>query len=127
MIVASNTKKMIAKTIDFFLVCLINLVVLKCLSQDIAEAESIIFFEILTITYVLIFTSGSRNTLGRQLMKIKILKENKIQMSLKDAALRYLFSLASGFLIFVGYFIAIFHNKKLTLHDRMAHTCVFEI
>lgn len=82
---------------------------------------------ILHFFYKPIFESSpARATPGKYLAEISVCRSNGDRLSLKDAYIRYFSSWLSGIILGLGYFVALFNNKKQTLHDIMADTVVID-
>ncbi|MND52529.1 RDD family protein [compost metagenome] len=72
-------------------------------------------------------SSEKQGTLGKQAMNIKVtdLQGNKISFS--RATGRYFSTLITGMIpFFIGYLLALFTDKKQTLHDMIASTIVLK-
>lgn len=76
--------------------------------------------------HVVFETSPLRATPGKALMKIAVLKTDGRQLTIKDSIIRYALSWVSGMFLCLGYFIALFTDKKQTFHDMVAETVVVE-
>ncbi len=63
-------------------------------------------------------------TVGKMVMKIKIVKENGSKITYADAALRYFASILSAIALLIGYLWMLWDPKKQTWHDKIAHTVV---
>jgi uncharacterized RDD family membrane protein YckC len=63
-------------------------------------------------------------TVGKMVMKIKIVKESGSKINYQDAALRYFASILSAVVLLIGYIVMIWDSKKQTWHDRIAKTVV---
>jgi uncharacterized RDD family membrane protein YckC len=74
--------------------------------------------------HVIFETSPLRATPGKSLMKIAVVKSNGSLMTIKDSIIRFAVSLISSFILCIGYLMAIFTEKKQTLHDIVADTIV---
>ncbi len=125
---APTTKKMIAKYIDGLLTLIVVILIrLATIDTEMDSFEFILYWFAVTFIYSLIFTTGKRNTLGRFLMKVKIVEANGSQLTFKSAFKRQVVSIFSLIAFGIGYFIGIFHDKKLTLHDRLINTRVVDL
>jgi uncharacterized RDD family membrane protein YckC len=69
-------------------------------------------------------SSNVRATPGKYLAEISVCRSNGDKLSIKDAYIRYFSSWISALILGIGYFIALFNDKKQTLHDIMADTIV---
>ncbi len=79
---------------------------------------------VIVISLYFIFFDGSENnaTLGKQLMDIRLLTENKRDVDFSNSAKHYLFSI----LLFFGYF-SLFSKEKKTLADKFCKVIVVKI
>ncbi|MDD4972792.1 MAG: RDD family protein [Bacteriovorax sp.] len=83
------------------------------------------FAFILHFFYKPIFESSNvRATPGKYLAEISVCRSNGDKLSLKDAYIRYFASWISGLTLGIGYLIALFNDRKQTLHDMFADTIV---
>ncbi|MBK9327834.1 MAG: RDD family protein [Sphingobacteriales bacterium] len=64
--------------------------------------------------------SESQGTLGKQILQIRVLKENKLDINFTDAAKHYILSL----LLFFGYFLLLTNDKYQTLADKLCHITI---
>lgn len=84
-----------------------------------------ILYYLLTVAYFILATYFSGNTLGKYLMKIKVVstdgqKMNFMSVLIRETVGRYL----SALIIYIGYMMAGWDTKKQGLHDRIADTYV---
>jgi uncharacterized RDD family membrane protein YckC len=63
-------------------------------------------------------------TLGKMFFKIKIVRTDLKKPGLKDAILRFLGTIISQTLIFIGYIMMVWDKNRQTLHDKIARTYV---
>jgi uncharacterized RDD family membrane protein YckC len=68
--------------------------------------------------------SALRATLGKHLMGIQVCDELGRRISLRAAVIRNLLKAVSSVLLFLGFIVALFSNRKQTLHDMVADTFV---
>jgi len=71
-------------------------------------------------------SSDKQGTFGKQIMKIKVTDMNGGRISMQTAAVRAFASYISGAILLMGYFLALFTEKKQTLHDIIANTLVLK-
>lgn len=84
-----------------------------------------IFYYLLTVGYFILATYFCGTTLGKYLMRIKVVsadgqKLSFISVLIRETVGRYL----SAFIIYIGYMLAGWNNKKQGLHDKIADTYV---
>ena len=63
-------------------------------------------------------------TLGKQVMKIKVVTEDGKPVDYKTAVLRYLGYIVSSIVIFLGFLWVLWDEKKQGWHDKIAKTVV---
>ena len=76
--------------------------------------------------HVVFETSPLRATPGKALLKMSVVKSNGSKLTIKDSILRYIVSFLSSALFGIGYIMAIFNDKKQTLHDYIIDTVVVQ-
>lgn len=84
-----------------------------------------VFFYLLTLAYYVLMTYYSGATVGKHLMKLKVVDENGQKLTFMSVLIResvgkYL----SAFLVNIGYIMVAFDSRKQGLHDKIADTCV---
>ena len=84
-----------------------------------------ILYYVLTITYFVLMTYFCGATVGKHLMKIKVVdaegqKLTFLNVLFRETIGRYL----SVLIVYIGYIIAGFDSRKQGLHDKIADTCV---
>ena len=80
---------------------------------------------ILTIAYFVYFeTSDKQATIGKFIFDMKVVKEDGSKLTAKDSAIRYFSKILSAIILFIGFIMAGFDDKKQALHDKIAHTYV---
>lgn len=90
---------------------------------------SLIGFNILSLTcvwlyYALLESSSWQATLGKRLLKIKVTNLHGNRISFLRATGRYFAKFLSTLILFIGYLMVIFTEKKQGLHDIIAETLV---
>ena len=86
---------------------------------------SFLFTTLAGILYYGILTSSKKQaTFGKMAMGIKVVGADGQRIGFFRAALRYLGYIPSGFLLFFGYLMVAFNEKKRGLHDYIANTYV---
>jgi len=94
-------------------------------SENLSMAENMAY--LLSITYhVALPATPLRGTVGKLIMKLQIVNENGSRISLLQSLWRFIASIFSTLLLFIGYIIIIFHPEKRSLHDLMANTYVLK-
>jgi uncharacterized RDD family membrane protein YckC len=83
---------------------------------------------LLAMSYFVYFeTSGKQATLGKQAMGLKVVKQDGMKMTMRDAVFRYIGKILSAFIFMIGYIMVVFDDQKRALHDRIASTYVVKI
>ncbi len=89
-----------------FLVYLLGIPLLRILYQSIFEC------------------SKFQGTPGKMAVKIKVVNMHGERITFLQALGRNLGKILSGLILYIGFFMAIWTDKKQTLHDQMANTYV---
>ena len=76
------------------------------------------------VFYSIFFIGRFGATPGKMLCKIKVVTADGGRVGYGRAIGRYFAELASEALLFSGYIMAAFHEKRLALHDRLCNTVV---
>ncbi|MFP4332461.1 MAG: RDD family protein [Campylobacterales bacterium] len=133
---ATLTKRAVAYFIDDVLVSLVVVVMLWDTLMKASDVSSYIavtnsaFFEIVMIRFIyqFIFVLLYGATLGKQIMKIKIIDINTLDKPVFYGAISRAFVRTIGEVLFYFTFIfAFFDPYKRTLHDRVANTAVVNV
>ncbi len=69
-------------------------------------------------------SSSRRATLGKRVMEMQVVTEENDQLSFVQASIRYFSKILSALILFIGYFMMLFSDRKQTLHDKIAKTLV---
>jgi uncharacterized RDD family membrane protein YckC len=70
-------------------------------------------------------SSSEQATLGKIAFRIKVGKSNGGKISFANAIGRYFSKMLSGMILYIGYIMVGFDEKKQGLHDKIANTYVF--
>lgn len=81
-------------------------------------------FVIGALYYVLMWTYSNGQTLGKKVMKIKVIREDGKPVDLQTAILRYIGYFVSGLFLGLGFIWVLFDDRKQGWHDKIAHTFV---
>ncbi|MFC0183255.1 Uncharacterized membrane protein YckC, RDD family [Pseudarcicella hirudinis] len=83
------------------------------------------FSVVAQIAYFAYFESSpSQATIGKRIMKIKVVDANGQRLQTNTAIIRSISRLISGMICLIGYFLAFFNKEEQTLHDMIAKTYV---
>jgi len=113
-------KRLVAYLIDGLIFIPIELA-----SQSVANLQLIIYI-VLWFAYMTWMNGKFGATIGKQVMKLKIIKENGSPINYSDALVREIASYLSAIVLFIGYLVVIGDKKKQSWHDKLAHTYVVE-
>ena len=86
-----------------------------------------IFPALLALVSILGLIGNSGMTLGGRVLGVKVVDRDGQQPSYGTAAIRWIGSYLSAFILFIGYLMAFWDKNKQTLHDKMAGTLVVKV
>lgn len=92
----------------------------------VALMGNLIGWIISTLYYVLLVASRKQGTFGKQFLGLKVVDENGERISKSRSLGRFLSSMISSLLLYIGYIMVAFHPKKRGLHDIIAGTYVIK-
>lgn len=75
---------------------------------------------LVSLYFVYFEGSESQGSLGKHILHLRVLKENKQDINFTDAAKHYILSL----ILFLGYFVLLTNDKYQTLADKLCHITV---
>jgi len=119
-----------------FVAALLDSVIIVALSIIVATVFAVIKLAVvgslaqlvLAIGYYVWFQSRTGQTLGKKVMKIKVVNATGATPSLGTFALREILGkLASGLILGIGYLMVAWDSKKQGLHDKIASTYVVRV
>jgi uncharacterized RDD family membrane protein YckC len=87
-------------------------------------AVQVVFVVIQTLYFSLMESSGKQATIGKMVLGLKVTDINGEKLDFAKALVRNLGKIVSTFIMFIGYIMAGFTEKKQALHDMMASTLV---
>lgn len=92
----------------------------------VAALSGLIFllYAILILYYTLMESSKYQATLGKMALGLKVTDVNGNKLDFVKALVRNLCKIISGMILYVGYIMAGFTEKKQALHDMIAGTLV---
>jgi uncharacterized RDD family membrane protein YckC len=82
---------------------------------------------VVSAAYFIGLIGSSGMTLGGRLLGVRVVDRDGQQPSYGTAAIRWVGSIISGIILFIGYIMAFWDSKKQTLHDKMAGTYVVKV
>ena len=119
-----------------FVAALLDSVIIVALSVIVATVFAVIKLAVvgslaqlvLAIGYYVWFQSRTGQTMGKKVMKIKVVNTAGVTPSLGTFALREILGkLASGLILGIGYLMVAWDSKKQGLHDKIASTYVVRV
>jgi len=85
----------------------------------------LLFGPMIYIAYFTLMESSSKQgTLGKILMKIKVVNSDYKKLSIVNALGRSVSRIISGIILGIGYIMVLFTKNKQALHDKLAKTYV---
>jgi len=94
---------------------------------DIAAATSagrVVALATVWLYYALLESSSRQATIGKMALGIIVIDEEGGQITFGKATVRYFAKILSALLLFVGYLMVAFTQRKQGLHDLIAETLV---
>ena len=92
--------------------------------QDLDSVNQIILQIVLWLYYAISESSTWQATLGKKIVGIHVESIDGNRISFSNASGRYFGKIISSIILFIGYFMALWTDKKQTLHDQMANCVV---
>ncbi len=130
------SRRLVAAVIDqllilvvFFLIPVIILLVLGTKSENIPESANSLmqgFVGLMYVVYCTFFEARTGQTLGKKIVKIKVIQENGQACDFKHALIRNVLRLVDGIIGIFVLFIIAFTPKKQRIGDMLARTIVAE-
>ena len=129
---ASNFHRFISFLIDEFLITILFWIIfyddLREISQNSAlisdfVKDKIYYYALMTM-YQIFFIHKYSTTLGKMALKLEIIAENGEKISASQIWLRSFVRLISGNFLYLGFVLALFTQKRQTLHDYFAKTII---
>ena len=130
---ASNFHRFISFLIDEFLITILFWIIfyddLREISQNSAlisdfVKDKIYYYYALMTMYQIFFIHKYGTTLGKMALKLEIIAENGEKISASQIWLRSFVRLISGNFLYLGFVLALFTQKRQTLHDSFAKTII---
>lgn len=109
----------------FFMIGITDPLAASKINYETGEPSDLFVFLVIDYLYTAILQSGSKQgTWGQRAMGLQVIKIDGSTVTFGTASIRYFVSLISSILFKIGYVIAIFTEKKQTLHDLAAGVIV---
>lgn len=96
------------------------------LAEPMALGFNVMAWVITTLYFAVMESSDSQATLGKMALGIKVTDSQGRRLTFANALLREVFKIVSTIIIYIGYIMAAFTEKKQALHDIMAGTLVVD-
>jgi len=92
------------------------------------SVNNLVLILALKILYHTVFIWQNGMTLGKYIVKIKVISlETEENLTLNKAFLRALLRIVSEILFYIGFLLAFFLPLKQTLHDKLSHCVVVDV
>jgi uncharacterized RDD family membrane protein YckC len=89
-----------------------------------AGVTQIVFLTIQTLYYAFMESSKYQASVGKIVLGLKVIDINGERLDFTKALVRNLCKIISSMILFIGYLMAAFTEKKQALHDMIASTLV---
>jgi RDD domain containing protein len=130
---ASNFHRFISFLIDEFLITILFWIIFYDDLREISQSSALIsdfvkdkiyYYYALMTMYQIFFIHKYSTTLGKMALKLEIIAENGEKISASQIWLRSFVRLISGNFLYLGFVLALFTQKRQTLHDYFAKTII---
>ena len=134
--IATMQKRILAFLIDdIILATLITFILWDSLSGNLHDInylllllnESVAKILIIKAIYQTFFVWYYGATVGKLIVKIRVIDLNLRRVSFASALIRSIFRLGSEYILYIGFLFAYFNNSKQTLHDKISKTIVVDV
>ncbi|MCH9852031.1 MAG: RDD family protein [Alphaproteobacteria bacterium] len=126
---ATLPERLAAALIDYLIIATAFVTLVALVSSDGGEMVQVKFWHIFAIEWLYFsaqHSSQKRATLGMRVMKLQITTLNAKQLTLSTASLRYMVSLLSSLILWLGHLMMLTNDLRQTMHDKMAGTLVIK-
>lgn len=89
-----------------------------------AGLAQVVFFAIQTLYFAFMESSNYQATIGKMVLGLKVSDTTGNKLDFTKALVRNLCKIISSMILFIGYLMAAFTEKKQALHDMIANTLV---
>lgn len=123
-------KRFVAFILDYVMITILSAIVFGVMIYFSFKNESIVTLVTLLVAllyYTLMESSSRQATLGKALMKIKVVNASGEQLTFMNALVRFLGKFLSLLLAGLGFLMIPFTKKRQGLHDIFAKTYVVKI
>jgi uncharacterized RDD family membrane protein YckC len=122
--------RVLALSIDILVLVCFSYIAENVLGANSRGLESLsgLFDFVIPIAYYVILTVVYGQTLGKMLVGIKVIRQDRQAHTWGNILVREVIGkFTSTIILFVGYFMAGFDAQKKSLHDRIANTYVVKV
>ena len=92
--------------------------------QQCTTSNGLLSFAYYWLYFTLLESSKWQATIGKKLLKLKVTDEAGAPIGFGKASVRYWSKILSGVILFIGFVMVGFTEKKQGLHDKIAKTLV---
>lgn len=118
-------RRVLALLVDALILILPTMLISRILLGEYdADDNNWVDFLVMLLYKSLMESSSKQATLGKMLIGIKVTDEDGDRISFGRAAGRHFASILSGIILFIGFMMAGWTEKKQALHDFIAKTLV---
>ena len=138
---ANVWKRFLAGLIDSIILSIFNSIIISVISKIFVSGTAgeetsgvilavvinwVIFIIISWLYYAIQESSPRQATIGKQAMGLVVTDMNGEKISFVKATIRNFAKIISAIILYIGYFMAFFTEKKQGLHDMMAGTLILQ-
>jgi uncharacterized RDD family membrane protein YckC len=111
-----------------FIDCIMLGVINKVIQAIIGEVEGSVASIVINCLYFALMESGEKQaTLGKMALGLRVTDTGGGRITFMQGVGRYFGRILSTLIIFIGYFMMLWDDRKQTLHDKMADTLVIKV
>lgn len=112
---------------DRLLAAIIDGILLSAVGSVFLRIDKTYFHAVIAAIYaILLWVNWNGQTVGKKIMKIRIVKEDGGKVEYTTAIVRYICYFISAIPLFLGYLWVIWDGKKQAWHDKIASTVVIK-
>ena len=127
LIYATLPERFAAALIDYVIIFTSFMLLVSLVANNSSELINVKFWHVFAMEWLYFssqHSSQKRATLGMRVMKLEIITLNEGQLQFTTASLRYICSLLSSLILWLGHLMMLTNDLRQTLHDKMAGTLV---
>ena len=129
MMYASLPERFLSVLMDYVIICIAFVTLVMLLAGDGSNPIQLKFWHVFAVEWMYFSSQHSskrRATLGMRVMKLQIVTMDKNQLNLQTASLRYIVSIVSSLMLWLGHFLMLTNDLRQTMHDKVAKTLVIK-